>query len=124
MQAANFLAELHVPAVPPGSLASLGSLLVLPPELRHASPYPGFRPFQPDEADIFFGRDKDVDALLDRLASRFIAVLGPSGCGKSSLVRAGFIPRIAPVFSRPPLRTGAWPRCGPANNRWPTWPSV
>lgn len=77
---------------------SAEALVVLPPELRHSSPYPGFRPFRSDEADIFFGRDKDVDALLGRLASRFIAVMGPSGCGKSSLVRAGFIPRVSTRF--------------------------
>src|SRR5437764_600614 len=28
------------------------------------SPYPGLRPFRPDEADLFFGRDEQVDELL------------------------------------------------------------
>ena len=56
------------------------------------SPYPGLRPFHRDEADIFFGRDEQVDQLLIRLGkSRFLAVVGPSGCGKSSLVHTGLL---------------------------------
>ena len=55
-------------------------------------PYPGLRPFHRDEADIFFGRDEQVDQLLLRLGkSRFLAVVGPSGCGKSSLVHTGLL---------------------------------
>ena len=57
-----------------------------------AAPYPGLRPFRRDEADIFFGREEQVDELLNRLGDcRFLAVVGPSGCGKSSLVRAGML---------------------------------
>jgi ABC-type multidrug transport system fused ATPase/permease subunit len=56
------------------------------------SPYPGLRPFNRDEADIFFGREAHVDAMVDRLAKqRLLAVTGNSGCGKSSLVRAGLL---------------------------------
>jgi hypothetical protein len=56
------------------------------------SPYPGLRPFERDEADIFFGREKQVDAMVNRLArQRLLAVTGSSGCGKSSLVRAGLL---------------------------------
>lgn len=56
------------------------------------SPYPGLRAFRADESDIYFGREEQTDALLQRLqSSRFLAVVGPSGCGKSSLVRAGMI---------------------------------
>ena len=62
-------------------------------------PYPGLRPFREDEAEIFFGRDKQVDELLERLRlHRFIAVTGPSGCGKSSLVKAGMIPALLSGF--------------------------
>ncbi|MBE2259817.1 MAG: AAA family ATPase [Rhodobacteraceae bacterium] len=63
------------------------------------APYPGLRPFRPDEADIYFGREAQVDALLGRLQQRrFLAVVGPSGCGKSSLVRAGMIPALETGF--------------------------
>jgi hypothetical protein len=61
------------------------------------SPYPGMRPFWSNEARIFFGRGREVDAITDRLrdpTNRFIAVIGPSGVGKSSLIRAGLIPRL------------------------------
>ena len=62
-------------------------------------PYPGLRPFHRDESDIFFGREEQTDALLDRLdQSRFLAVLGPSGCGKSSLVIAGMIASLESGF--------------------------
>jgi len=55
-------------------------------------PYPGLRPFEHFETDIFFGREEQTDQLLERLGSnRFIAVVGPSGCGKSSLVRTGLL---------------------------------
>jgi energy-coupling factor transporter ATP-binding protein EcfA2 len=55
-------------------------------------PFPGLRPFDRDEADIFFGREAHVDAMVDRLAEhRLLAVTGNSGSGKSSLVRAGLL---------------------------------
>ena len=34
------------------------------------APYPGLRPFRRDEADIFFGRDEQIDQLLERLDAR------------------------------------------------------
>ncbi len=58
----------------------------------NSSPYPGLRPFERDETDIFFGRDEHADQLIEKLGkSHFIAVLGLSGCGKSSLVRTGLL---------------------------------
>jgi len=55
-------------------------------------PYPGLRPFQRDETDIFFGREDHTDQLIEKLGrTHFIAVVGPSGCGKSSLVRTGLL---------------------------------
>jgi WD40 repeat protein/energy-coupling factor transporter ATP-binding protein EcfA2 len=62
---------------------------------RHASPYPGLRPFRQDEAELFFGRGEQVEAMLTKLEThRFLAVVGASGCGKSSLVRAGLLPAL------------------------------
>src|SRR3954462_5836520 len=61
------------------------------------SPYPGLRAFTPDEGPIFFGRGREIDALITRLrdpAQRFLAVVGASGIGKSSLIRAGLIPLL------------------------------
>ncbi len=59
------------------------------------NPFPGLRPFEPDEEHLFFGREKETDELLRRLrTNRFLAVVGTSGSGKSSLVRSGLIPSL------------------------------
>ncbi|MCC6178679.1 MAG: TIR domain-containing protein [Chloroflexi bacterium] len=58
-------------------------------------PYRGLENFEEADADIFFGREPDVQRLLEQLkGARFLAVLGPSGSGKSSLVRAGLVPAL------------------------------
>ena len=63
-----------------------------PPAARSPHPYPGLRPFRLDESDIFFGRDEQIDSLLERLhGTRFLSVVGASGCGKSSLIGAGLV---------------------------------
>jgi|FEC22Drversion2_1045045.scaffolds.fasta_scaffold00379_12 hypothetical protein len=56
------------------------------------APYPGLRSFRRDEVELFFGREDDVDKVIDKLAkTHFVAVLGASGSGKSSLVRTGVV---------------------------------
>src|SRR5512137_1528332 len=61
-------------------------------ELLALNPYPGLRPYAVSEADLFFGRQRQVDELVERLhASTLVAVAGASGCGKSSLVLAGLL---------------------------------
>ena len=56
--------------------------------------------FDEPDADLFCGRDEQVNELLQKLAqSRLVTVIGPSGCGKSSLVRAGLIPAIRKMQS-------------------------
>ncbi|MFK4149741.1 hypothetical protein [Streptomyces sp. NPDC004065] len=68
-------------------------------------PYRGLARFEVGDADLFFGRDKLTDRLLELTRSRrFTAVFGPSGSGKSSLLRAGLIPRL-----RGPQATGPRP---------------
>ena len=70
----------------------------MPPGLPF-NPFPGLRPFEPDEDHLFFGREKEIDELLRRLrASRFLSVVGTSGSGKSSLVRSGLIPSLYSGF--------------------------
>ncbi|MEO1287354.1 MAG: protein kinase [Chloroflexota bacterium] len=63
------------------------------------NPFKGLRAF--DEADemTFFGRDKLVKRLLQRLDDKsqnenFLALVGPSGSGKSSVVHAGLVPAL------------------------------
>ncbi len=63
------------------------------------NPFPGLRPFEPDEDRLFFGRETEIDDLLRRLRStRFLSVVGTSGSGKSSLVRSGLIPSLYSGF--------------------------
>ena len=65
------------------------------PSIGLRQPYPGLRPFEPDEAMKFYGRETHTVELLRRLSeNRFIAVVGSSGSGKSSLVRAGLLPAL------------------------------
>lgn len=65
----------------------------------HQRPYPGLRAFLRDEINIFFGRERQTDEILEKLqASCFLAVIGPSGCGKSSLVRTGVLSALDSGF--------------------------
>jgi tetratricopeptide (TPR) repeat protein len=60
-----------------------------------ANPFPGLRPFEADEHDLFFGREGQSEEILRRLREqRLVAVVGTSGSGKSSLVRAGLLPYL------------------------------
>ncbi len=69
-------------------------------------PYRGLQTFNEEQAEFFFGREADIQRLIERLKeTRFLAVLGSSGVGKSSLVRAGLVPA---------LRLNA----GPADDGW------
>jgi serine/threonine protein kinase/DNA-binding SARP family transcriptional activator/ABC-type glycerol-3-phosphate transport system substrate-binding protein len=74
------------------------------------NPYKGLRPFDQSDEATFFGRDRLIARLVNRLGqggprSRFVAVVGPSGSGKSSVVKAGLLPA---------LRKGALP----ASDEW------
>lgn len=63
--------------------------------LNQQNPFPGLRPFEEQEARLFFGREREITALLGRVVRQhFLAVLGSSGCGKSSLIKAGLIPSL------------------------------
>jgi uncharacterized RDD family membrane protein YckC len=59
------------------------------------NPFPGLRPFRTDEEQLFFGRERQIDRMVDKLAvRRFLAVVGTSGSGKSSLVNCGLRPAL------------------------------
>jgi hypothetical protein len=85
------------------------------------SPYPGLQPFSPQDAAVFFGRDHEIERLLELVqpvlqrgvARRLMAIVGPSGSGKSSLVRAGLLPRLEHLRGRwvvvPPMLPGQKP---------------
>jgi hypothetical protein len=92
--------------IDPGAelIALEAAILNQDPELARATspvaadrcPYKGLAAFDADDTDVFFGREGDTAACLQRLDSvRLLVVAGPSGCGKSSLVRAGIVPALA-----------------------------
>lgn len=59
-------------------------------------PYPGLRPFEQHEVNIFFGRQDHVNQVLNKLkTNHFLAIVGSSGSGKSSLIKAGVIPSLS-----------------------------
>jgi serine/threonine protein kinase len=59
------------------------------------SPYAGLSSFQETDAARFFGRSREIAALVHRIQDQpLLAVVGPSGAGKSSFVRAGLVPLL------------------------------
>ena len=60
-----------------------------------ACPYPGMMPFREADSDRFFGREREIHDITERLRLHpILAVIGPSGSGKSSLVLAGVLPAL------------------------------
>lgn len=78
--------------------------------------YPGVKPFERTEQNIFFGRDQDIEQLYELiLLEKLVILFGKSGYGKSSLLNAGIIPRLeeasetdAEYFLPIPIRFGAY----------------
>jgi TPR repeat protein len=65
------------------------------------APYPGISSFDQNDAAIFFGRDKEIREILEKLEARriqggkrFVLILGNSGSGKSSVLKAGILPQL------------------------------
>ncbi|WP_434384862.1 nSTAND1 domain-containing NTPase [Melittangium boletus] len=66
------------------------------PERHPGNPYRGLAPFEAEHRASFFGREDDVDRVLERLRYQtLVLIAGDSGVGKSSLCRAGLVPRVA-----------------------------
>jgi predicted AAA+ superfamily ATPase len=66
-------------------------------------PYPGINAFQKEDAAIYFGRDEESRAVIERLDARRTQwrgalrgfIIGASGSGKSSLLKASVLPLLA-----------------------------
>ena len=57
--------------------------------------YPGVKPFEQQEHNLFNGREQDIENLYELiLLEKIIVLYGKSGYGKSSLLNAGVIPKI------------------------------
>ena len=72
------------------------------------NPYVGPRAFRTGET--LYGRDREVDELLDLLiAERIVLLYSPSGAGKTSLVQAALVPRLREedFFVGPSMRVNA-----------------
>lgn len=68
-------------------------------KLSGFNPFPGLRPFSIEEYYLYFGREDQVNEILDKIArNRFVTVMGYSGSGKSSLMFCGFIPVLLGGF--------------------------
>src|SRR5205823_6397780 len=76
------------------------------PAAEPRNPYKGLRAFTQADAADFFGRDRLIEELVERVkalgtveppstsTARLLCVIGPSGSGKSSVVMAGLLPRL------------------------------
>ncbi len=74
------------------ALSSLGRDGVAAP----ANPYRGLRSFDAEHREVFFGRNTEVQAVVDLLRNQsFVLVAGDSGVGKSSLCCAGVLPTVS-----------------------------
>jgi CHASE2 domain-containing sensor protein len=61
--------------------------------LTAEDPYVGPRPFERDEAGLFFGRSGETSLVASMvLANPVVLLYAPSGAGKSSLINAGVVP--------------------------------
>ena len=114
MSAAPLGFELHDPAVLDWLRGQMDLSGEDPQALDGAvtTPYRGLQAFTADDAEMFFGRDRVIDAGVNHLlVEPFLAVVGPSGAGKSSYVQAGLLPALAEwraLIARPgpaPLET-------------------
>ena len=100
-----------------GTAVERASLVTAAPP-KALQPYPGLRPFERHEADIFFGREKQVDAMVDRLGRHhLLAVTGSSGSGNPRWYAPACSKRSKPVCWPLPARFGALRPCARAATR-------
>ncbi len=91
--------------IPPAQAPAPGASAA--PPAPGPPPFKGLAFFDESDAGLFFGRAALTASLAaqvqaffasDQTGRRFLAVIGASGSGKSSLVRAGLVPALRPVF--------------------------
>lgn len=66
---------------------------------KQTNPFVGLRPFRKNESHLFFGREEQVDDILQKLISnRLVTIMGNSGAGKSSFVYCSLLPMLESGF--------------------------
>ena len=71
---------------------------------REVCPYVGLQPFEADDRDYFFGRERDQRIIISNLLSSPLTILyGSSGVGKSSVLLAGVIPQLRKERPKTPV---------------------
>ncbi|MFI0980876.1 AAA family ATPase [Streptomyces sp. NPDC021093] len=77
-------------------------------------PYPGLAPFGARHKQWFYGRERMVHLVCERMDARMreggpLVLIGPSGAGKSSLLAAGVLPALD-EGRLPVAGSSTWPR--------------
>jgi ABC-type polar amino acid transport system ATPase subunit len=58
-------------------------------------PYFGLKSFESQHAELFFGRERIIKNIVEKLhQNNPLLIIGSSGSGKSSLLRAGLLPHL------------------------------
>jgi WD40 repeat protein/tRNA A-37 threonylcarbamoyl transferase component Bud32 len=74
------------------------------------APYLGLSAFSAADAGHYVGREREVEACVNRLrVEPLLAVVGPSGAGKSSFVQAGIVPALPAGWRSVTVRPGPTP---------------
>ncbi|AKF03716.1 serine/threonine-protein kinase [Sandaracinus amylolyticus] len=83
------------PGARPSAAEIATELARLAPTLATREPYRGLAAYERRDADVFRGREREIDELVARVEREPLTrVVGPAGVGKTSLVRAGLVPRL------------------------------
>jgi len=56
--------------------------------------FPGPKPYEEDQHHLFFGREREVERMINATFERLGVLSAESGAGKSSLLAAGYIPEL------------------------------
>ena len=85
-------------------------LALVPRDTDERPPYPGLAAFTSADHGSFFGREREVAELVNRLRDQpIVVVVGPSGSGKSSFLAAGVVPALPTTWIARIVRPGREP---------------